>query len=156
VQQHDLSSCSDRLAAMGLELSAASLSGSTAHQLPTPDGSAASGVNLWEYALQRHSLYLDLGTDMQRNGLVLGGIITQGLTQDELFELPAPRRGSAAKPKLRHLSVSEHVCRLGKTRPAHQPAVGALTHVCAVWPSLAAHRTPCALRCCRCMTTRQR
>lgn len=49
-----------------------------------------------------------MAADLTRHGLQLGGVVTQGLTQADLFELVPPRAKWAktqVKPKLRHLQV---------------------------------------------------
>jgi hypothetical protein len=113
LQRHDLSSCPARLRAVGLELSAAALSGAAAQRFATNGAGPAGSADLLREALQRHAVYSRLA-DMQQSGLLLGGVITQGLTQAQLFtRVVRPglaRHRATVQPILHHLQVCVCVC----------------------------------------------
>lgn len=65
-----------------------------------------------QHAVARRSLYEQMSKELQAKGLTLGGIITQGLKQQDLFVVEPPagawaRRGHI-KPILHALEVSCH------------------------------------------------
>lgn len=65
-------------------------------------------LTMSKYAVRRHTVYNQMSADIKQHGVKLGGVITQGLTQADLFEL-APARFKWGKPyirpKLQHLQV---------------------------------------------------
>ncbi|KAG2445661.1 hypothetical protein HXX76_000270 [Chlamydomonas incerta] len=64
----DLPTCSDRLAALGLDFESMRLSVS-------------------KYALDRRRVYEAMGAGVRSKGLSLGGVVTQGLQQDDLYRI---------------------------------------------------------------------
>lgn len=81
------------------------------------------------HAIRRRALYDHMANDLRQQGLRLGGVITQGLTQADLFDV-VPAKGSWSKaynkPKLRRLQVrcEKRICCFWVTI---QKAVGAVT-----------------------------
>ncbi|EFJ51029.1 hypothetical protein VOLCADRAFT_88255 [Volvox carteri f. nagariensis] len=74
----DLHTCSERLAALGMDF------GET--------GSMRLSVS--KYSMDRRRVYEAMGAGSRRKGLELGGVITQGLTQADLFKVTPDSRSN--------------------------------------------------------------
>ncbi len=76
------------------------------------DDSGLSAVQTSMYTMQRHTLYRRMAEDVESRGLTLGGVITQGLKQDDLFHITVlppeqrRRRLSIVGPRSNAVSVS--------------------------------------------------
>ncbi|WIA31868.1 hypothetical protein OEZ86_002733 [Tetradesmus obliquus] len=79
VQRQALSSCPARLAALGLDLSQA------AHESARFVTSSDDSSSVWQHSLVRQQLYREMAAGLKQHGLSLGGVVTQGLTQSQLF-----------------------------------------------------------------------
>jgi hypothetical protein len=66
-----------------LPTSAASLDSGRFATSSTADSSSSSSI--WHHALLRQKLFTDMAAGLTQHGLSLGGVVTQGLTQTELF-----------------------------------------------------------------------
>lgn len=81
VRRRSLSQCSDRLAAAGLELSAAA-----SLRLPGAYPDDPSAAVIYEKALDRQALYGELGSEVARKGMLLGHEMLGATTQSQLFD----------------------------------------------------------------------
>jgi hypothetical protein len=75
--------------------------------------SSDDSSNIWQHALVRQQLYQEMAAGLKQHGLILGGVVTQGLTQSQLFTHQAasskwgrPR----VEPVLHPLQVCSYHC----------------------------------------------
>eukprot|EP00879_Flechtneria_rotunda_P021896 GHRR01023091.1.p1 GENE.GHRR01023091.1~~GHRR01023091.1.p1 ORF type:complete len:367 (+),score=82.02 GHRR01023091.1:3052-4152(+) len=94
--QRSASSCSARLTALGLGLPAVTQD----HGYFATSASASS--TSWQHSLVRQHAYQHMAADMKQRGLQLGGEVTQGLKQQDLFQ-HVPAAGKWGRPHVKAL-----------------------------------------------------